>query len=341
MKKSKRYLGVDLHRTQFTVCERNEKGEEKLCRYHIKELEEFASKLDRNVEIAVEATGNTKFFCDVVKKKAGKLVVINPHQFKVISKSVKKTDENDAKTIALFLEKDMLPEIRMKDDLHAKISSLVQTREKLVRLRTALKNKINNIFSSNMMPLEKESMSSEKGLRKILSATFDPITDVELRVMVSEIRNLNNSIKELDDAIAENGNKLEGHKNLTSIKGIGDKGSAILLSVIGNVHDFSNKNKLAAYFGIVPRVSNSNETVHHGRITKNGSKIGRSTLVQCSLIAKRYCKPLRDYHERIKSRRGGGKVNIALARKFLDIIYYTLKNDKVFEDFPTFKLVES
>jgi len=134
---------------------------------------------------------------------------------------------------------------------------------------------------------------------------------------------------------------MEGHKNLTSIKGIGDKGAAILLSGIGSIHDFRNKNKLAAYFGIVPRVSNSNEKVSHGRITKNGSKIGRSTLVQCALIAKRYRKPLHDFYEKIKSRRGGGKANIALARKFLDTIYYTLKNNKVFEDFPTFKLAKS
>ncbi len=35
---------------------------------------------------------------------------------------------------------------------------------------------------------------------------------------------------------------------------------------------------------------------------------------------------------------GGGKANIALARKFLGVIYHTLKNDWVFEDFPNFVL---
>jgi hypothetical protein len=50
---------------------------------------------------------------------------------------------------------------------------------------------------------------------------------------------------------------------------------------------------------------------------------------------------LRQYYERIKSHRGSGKAIIATARKFLGIIYNTLKNGWVFEDFPNFVLASS
>jgi transposase len=100
--------------------------------------------------------------------------------------------------------------------------------------------------------------------------------------------------------------KLEGHKNLTSIKGIGRLSAGILLSIIGNINDFADEGRLAAYFGIVPRISNSNETEHSGRITKRGTKLGRTTLVQCALIAQRYSPYLKNYYERKKSR-GTGK----------------------------------
>jgi len=50
---------------------------------------------------------------------------------------------------------------------------------------------------------------------------------------------------------------------------------------------------------------------------------------------------LRKYYERIKRHRGSGKAIIATARKLLGIIYNTLKNDWVFEDFPNFVLVNS
>jgi hypothetical protein len=42
----------------------------------------------------------------------------------------------------------------------------------------------------------------------------------------------------------------------------------------------------------------------------------------------------------MKSRRGIGKAIVALARKFLGIIYRTLKNKWVFADFPNFVLAE-
>jgi len=43
----------------------------------------------------------------------------------------------------------------------------------------------------------------------------------------------------------------------------------------------------------------------------------------------------------VKARRGAGKAIIALARKFPGIIYRTLKNKWVFEDFPNFVLAEA
>jgi transposase len=266
---------------------------------------------------------------------------VDPNQFKVISHSVKKTDPNDARNLALYLEKDLLPEVRMKDKTQAQLASLTQTRDTLVKLRTSLKNKVNNILSAHGINLEKEALSSEKKLQEILAMKFDPMVKLELEVIIEEIRSLNQRIAKLEKAIADEGSKLEGHQNLTSIKGIGPLSGSILLSVIGDINDFEDEGKLAAYFGIVPRVSNSNETERSGRITKRGSKLGRTALVQCALIAQRYSPYLKRYYEKIKTRRGTGKAIIALARKLLGIIYPTLKNKWVFEDFPNFVLTEA
>jgi transposase len=267
-------------------------------------------------------------------------VTVDPNQFKVISQSVKKTDPNDARNLALYLAKDLLPEVRMKEKTEAQIASLTQTRDTLVKLRTALKNKINNILAAHGINLAKEALSSEKALAGVLAVHFDEMVELELEVIVEQIRGLNQSIGKLEQTIKDRGQKLKGHRNLTSIKGIGNLGASILLSVIGDIDDFADEGKLAAYFGIVPRVQNSNETQRSGRITKRGTKLGRTTLVQCALVAKRYSAYLARYYDKIKSRRGGGKAIIALARKFLGIIYRTLKNNWVFEDFPNFVLAE-
>ena len=336
-----RHNGIDLHRNQFTCCVRLENGRNYLSEWKLEDLPSFIKKLRPSDEIAVEVTGNTRLFHDAVAPKVARVVAVDPSQFKVISHSVKKTDPNDARNLALYLEKDLLPEVRMKDKTRAQLASLTQTRDTLVKLRTSLKNKINNILSAHGINLDKEALSSEKKLNEVLAMRFDAMVKIELEVIIEEIRSLNQRVAKLEKTIADEGSKLEGHKNLTSIKGIGPLTGSILLSVIGDVHDFADEGKLASYFGIVPRVSNSNETERSGRITKRGSKLGRTALVQCALIAQRYSPYLKRYYENVKGRRGTGKAIIALARKLLGIIYRTLKNNWVFEDFPNFVLAEA
>jgi transposase len=337
---AKRYIGIDLHRDCFTACLRLENGREYLTEWKLEDMAKFTAKLRPTDEVAVEVTGNTRLFRDAVAPHVGRVVAVNPSQFKVITHSVKKTDPNDARNLALYLAKDLLPEVRMKDKTQAQIASLTQTRDTMVKLRTALKNKVNNICSAHGVNLNKEPLASEKGLRAVLEMRFDPLVNLELKIIIDQIRSLNHSIAELEETIGKEGQKLEGHKNLTSIKGIGGLSAGILLSIIGDISDFADEGKLAAYFGIVPRISNSNETEHSGRITKRGTKLGRTTLVQCALIAQRYSPYLKSYYEKKKSR-GTGKAIIALARKFLGIIYRTLKNKWLFEDFPNFVLAES
>jgi transposase len=337
---TKRYIGIDLHRDCFTACLRLENGREYLKKWKLEDMAKFTAKLRPTDRVAVEVTGNTRLFHDAVAPHVERVVAVNPSQFKVITHSVKKTDPNDARNLALYLAKDLLPEVRMKDKTRAQIASLTQTRDTMVKLRTALKNKVNNVCSAHGVNLNKESLASEKGLRAVLEMRFEPLVNLELKIIIDQIRSLNRSIAELEETIGKEGQKLEGHKNLTSIKGIGGLSAGILLSIIGDIDDFSDEGKLAAYFGIVPRISNSNETEHSGRITKRGTKLGRTTLVQCALIAQRYSPYLKAYYEKKKSR-GTGKAIIALARKFLGIIYRTLKNKWLFEDFPNFVLAEA
>lgn len=232
----------------------------------------------------------------------------------------------------------MLPVVRLKDERYQELESLAHTRHKLVQLKTALKNKIHNILNAQGITTKKECLSSEKGLLKVLEYKVGPVARIELEVIVEQIRGLNAGIAKIDEELAGRGKDLDGHESITSIKDIGDKSGTILLSVIGNIDDFESEKKLAAYFGIVPRVSNSNETSYQGRITKQGSKLGRTTLVQCTLVAIRYSAYLRSFYDRLKAKKGSGKAIIATAKKLLGIIYQTLKNKWVFEDFSNFVL---
>src|ERR1700739_4070276 len=98
----KRYLGVDLHRAQFTVCTRLENGRTYLRQWPLRELKLFAAQLRKGDEVALESTGNTGFFHDGGVERVSRGAGVTPSQFKVISQSVKKTDKNDAELLALY-----------------------------------------------------------------------------------------------------------------------------------------------------------------------------------------------------------------------------------------------
>lgn len=335
-----KYVGVDLHKSQFSVYWKTEEGKGIFKKYPMTKrgIEEFKKNLDKETEVAVEATGNSRFFYNSIVTEVKKVRVINPSQFKVISESVKKTDRHDAEIIAEYLSKGLLPEVRVMSKENRELKSLIQTRDKLVKLRSTLKNKIHGILLEHGITTRREMFSSEKALEEVRNAAVSETRRFEIGVIVDQIKALNEGIKKIEDKIKENGEGLKGQKNLQSITGIGKLSSTIILSNIGDINDFDNSKKLCAYAGLVPRVYDSNESIRHGRITKRGDKILRTTLVQVALIAIRYSPYIRGFYERLKHKKGSGKAIIATARKMLSIIYETLKNDWVFEDFNNFIL---
>ena len=236
----------------------------------------------------------------------------------MIRKSVKKTDRNDARALA----------------------SLTHTRDVLVKSRTRLLNKIHALHVRHGLKLKKEGLSSKRRLIALDIDRFSQLEQVELRALHDQALSLTAMLSELDAEIEKAAQDFDGYDGLTSIKGIGPRSAAVHLSGIGNINEFNSADKLAAYLGIVPKVSQSNDTDNLGRITKRGNKLMRTTLVQCTLIAIRYSGYLNSFYRRVKDRRGAGKAIIATARKLLTIIYGTLRNGWVFEDFPAFKIPE-
>lgn len=337
-----RYLGVDLHKRQFHVCCYAD-GQRAHKEYKLEELPLFIDTLEATDRVAVEVTGNSRYFVKRIEQHVSKVVVVNPRQFRVIEESVKKTDHNDAELLAQFLSfEGLLPEVRMAEETAGQLKSLANTRNKLVQLRTALKNKIHGILNFHGIAAKREAFSSDKGLSRAMNAEgLSESARFEVEILVEQIRSLTASIKKIDGELTERGKSLKGHRNLTSIKGIGDRSASILLSVIGDIKNFPDRKQLDSYFGIVPKVRNSGDTIRHGHISKQGSKLGRTTLVQCTLISIRYSPYLRSYYERLKSKKGSGKAIIAASRKLLGIIYRVLDEDLIFEDFAEGVLVSA
>jgi len=84
-----RYIGVDLHTTQITICYLKADSEFEIRKYQLIEMDKFINTLEITDEIAVEATGNTRWFAEQVAEKVRRVVLVNPRQFEVVKNSAR------------------------------------------------------------------------------------------------------------------------------------------------------------------------------------------------------------------------------------------------------------
>jgi transposase len=330
-----RYIGVDLHTTQLTVCYRDGAGVEQLEMFKIDLVDKFISSLNAGDKVAYEATGNSLFLYKKLLPVIGEenITVVNTSRFKLISKSVKKTDSNDSKLLAEYLSKDMLPKARLKNDFDTRVYALIETRDNLVKGTTAFKNQIHNIFVQHGIKLKAKCVANEKNLCALLeSYTFDETTMFHLEVAKKGIVQNMALSNEIEAKLHELKSQMGQIENLTSICGIGVKSAMGIKAVIGDVNNFEDEDKLVAYAGLCPRVHNSNETVSHGGITKMGNKLMRKLLVQCAWVSIKYNPIMKAQYEKLRKRKPAGVAIIAIARKLLIQIYYTLKYNWYFND---------
>ena len=342
-------VGVDLHKTQFTVCAMNEEGEYLLeGKYPTTEegYEEFSQEMHGreeegySIELAVETTGNARYFKNRMEKEYFAVKVVNTNRFKVITLSTKKTDANDAATLAYYLMKEMLPEANLCSQTSEEIRRMLKTRTILVQSMVKIKNQIHGMMLGYGIETKAAQFQSKKKRQELMNDLADheysAFTASSLKVMLQIIDDLSEEIKRVEAQLVEMVKENEDVELLMSIPGVGINTATTIAAYTENLERFyGNYKRFASYIGIVPSVHNSNETKHLGRITKHGPQELRTAFVQAALGMVRLTKVtsewrlIKDYHRK-KDDKGSGRAIIALARKISRIVFVMLSKRETF-----------
>ena len=342
-------VGVDLHKTQFTVCAMNEEGEYLLeGKYPTTEegYEEFSQEMHGreeegySIELAVETTGNARYFKNRMEKEYFAVKVVNTNRFKVITLSTKKTDANDAATLAYYLMKEMLPEANLCSQTSEEIRRMLKTRTILVQSMVKIKNQIHGMMLGYGIETKAAQFQSKKKRQELMNDLADheysAFTASSLKVMLQIIDDLSEEIKRVEAQLVEMVKENEDVELLMSIPGVGINTATTIAAYTENLERFDgNYKRFASYIGIVPSVHNSNETKHLGRITKHGPQELRTAFVQAALGMVRLTKVtsewrlIKDYHRK-KDDKGSGRAIIALARKISRIVFVMLSKRETF-----------
>lgn len=102
-----------------------------------------------------------------------------------------------------------------------------------------------------------------------------------------------------------------------------------LLAAIDDIRRFPTPQKLASYFGLVPRIRQSAGRCWHGSITKAGNSTARSLQVLA-----RSSSPLATTYYRVCRKRGHNVAVTALARKLIRVVWHLLSNREAYRYAP-------
>ena len=345
------YVGIDLHKTQFTVCVL--RGEDGLVvleeQYPTTDAgyREFSEKMHEeeekgySIELAVETTGNARYFKNRMEAEGFGVVVVNTNKFKVITMSTKKTDANDAATLAFYLMKEMLPEAHLCDQTSEEIRRLLKTRSILVQSVVKIKNQIHGMMLGYGIETKAAQVQSKKKRQELYKdladQSYSQFTASSLEVTLSILDTLEEQIKAVEKQLHEMLDEDDTVQLLMTVPGIGFINASTIASYTKDIERFGGDFKrFSSYLGIVPSVHNSNNTVHLGHITKHGPQDLRTAFVQVTMGVIRQpqntgdWKLMKDYRA-MKVEKGSGRAIIALTRKMARIVFAILNNRTAFD----------
>jgi transposase len=129
-------------------------------------LEAFAKKLTKEDVVVVEATGNAASVAAVITPHVNKVVIANPKQVRIIIAHAKiKTDTIDASVLAQLYASGFLPEVWIPDQPTQALRRQMTRRNQIVRQRSRLKNIIQSILHSHLIPSCLPTRRSVRGNR--------------------------------------------------------------------------------------------------------------------------------------------------------------------------------
>ena len=118
---------------------------------------------------------------------------------------------------------------------------------------------------------------------------------------------------------------------LLTITGVGLISAAATWAILGEPHRFPRAKQVARYAGFDPSIVQSGEQHRQGRISKAGSPLLRTLLVEAAhSLASWDSGPLGQFYARKAQEVGSPKAIIALARKLLIVAWRMLQTGEVY-----------
>src|ERR1700691_4368787 len=332
-------IGLDLGDRTSRYCILNEAGEiilEQELPTTLKGIEQVFSKIPRS-RIALETGTHSPWVSRQLSELGHEVIVAHAQKVQLITKSNRKDDRHDARTLARLARIDpaLLGPVRHRSAQAQLHLTVIRARAELVSARTALVNAARGLVKSYGQRLPKcgTYQVSEK-LAEGLSAELREV----LVPLFQEIESLNERIKEYDERMEKLAKEVYPEVSLLKqVKGVGTQIALTYVLTIKDPHRFPKSRQVGCFLGLRPGRRNSGESEPQKSISKEGDRYLRTMMVQgAHYILRTFGEDsdLRRWGRKLAERGGKNakkRAVVAVARKLAVLLHRLWVGGEVYE----------
>lgn len=328
-----KYIGCDFHPSFQVIAmldrETGELVERRLM--HTEEARAFYEGLRGEVVVGVEASGNMDWFESLLARCQHQLWIGDAA---AIARQEGRKQKHDRRAAALILKlmvENRFPRIWVPTVAERDLRQLLMHRQHLVRMRTRVKNQLQHL-ALNQGWQKKRKLWSEAGLQLLRSLKLEPWTEQRRNTLLEMLEELEEKIRPLDLAVAQEAEASEAARRLATHPGVGPVISLATVLTMGEVKRFADSRSWVSYLGLNPSEESSGQRRRLGSISKQGNPFLRYLLVEGAVSAARGDKSLGRVYARLKARKHHGVAKVAVARKLAVRLYWMARTEKSYPE---------
>lgn len=249
-------------------------------------------------------------------------IIVDPGSVEVATNDRVKTDQRDAKKLAIQLSEDRLRGNYIPTVNEEACRLLTRMRETLTKDRTRTGNRIKSkLHQYGLCPPEGLPNMSKKFINTLRADIQKPeALRYTINVLCDQWERYGREIKEVEKSINTE-TDTPAYRYMESIyrtvPGIGGVSSKILASELGDLQRFSSAKKLYSYTGLTPTEHSSGEKKYLGHISRKGPARIRHILIEIAWRALDYDPRLAMKFAQISKRSNKKVAIVAIARNLI------------------------
>ena len=287
--------------------------------------------------IAVEACGHVHWVSALGEEAGHEVIVANPRELRLISKSGRKNDRNDARILARLgrVDPELLRPVKLRSEECRASRSLLHARDQLVRVRTKLVNFARGQVKTFGGRVSKGSAASFH--KRAVHQVPEPLRDV-LGPILEMLAELETKIRGYDRRIEQVA--AERHPETQILRQVRGVGPVLSLAYVATIEDparFASSRTVGSYLGLAPELRESGSRTPELGISHRGDRLLRRLLTNAAAyILGPFGEDsgLRRFGERIArggSQRDRARARIAVARKLACILHHLWRTGSVWD----------